>query len=245
MVKTIASILLCQNTDDPIFVKLLTQSGFSVITSDEENIERNLYIQIYDIVLFNIESSNNDDLLLAIEAARLIKPSALRVAMLSGDNTDDIILAYNYGADDCIIKPYNFDLLVYKLKALIARHGTLSAKAQGIVNIGRSYKFDTRTGEIMGPMGFHECLSPKEALVLSALCTKLGTDEYVTDAEIARIAWPDDPNAAFKRLKANIRAQIKYIRKYFILDEHVQIVNRTRLGWRIVILNDEDISLLD
>lgn len=108
--------------DEPAFQMLLRLSlqkaGYTVQVAETGWAALDLYATA-DLVLLDIHLPDIDGFSVCLE---LRKRSYVPIVMLTALNRpDDIIHAFNVGADDYIIKPYRIDELVLRLQAVLRR----------------------------------------------------------------------------------------------------------------------------
>jgi len=81
---------------------------------------------------------------------------------------EDILKGYQLGADDYITKPFDTELLLYKIKAILQRSATLENEEQEQFKISNIF-FDSMLRQLR--VGDEEYkLSPKENELLKLLC---------------------------------------------------------------------------
>jgi two-component system OmpR family response regulator len=79
---------------------------------------------------------------------------------------DDVIKGYKLGADDYLTKPFDSDVLLAKIKAIIARNKRNDLPEQESYELG-NFSFDPRLRILRG-YGEERKLSPKESELLSS-----------------------------------------------------------------------------
>jgi len=131
---------------------------------------------------------------------------------------EDVLKGYNLGADDYITKPFDSEVLLCKIGAILKRGTANAIPLKHPVEIG-TYRFDYHLRQITGN-GMVQNLSPREADLLKllyenknnllprhiALMTIWGDDSYFTgrsmDVFISRLRkyFSDDPRIEFKNI---------------------------------------------
>ncbi|MDB5067739.1 MAG: PhoB family transcriptional regulator [Chloroflexi bacterium] len=148
------------------------------------------------------------------------------VLMLTArDTTADRVDGLDAGADDYLVKPFQFDELVARLRALLRRPPT---SAEPVLRCG-AVTFDPSTREA-AVGGSPVALTPRELSILEVLLRR--APWVVTRAQIGSNAWQDEAEAAshnaievhIARLRGKLgggRARIVAVRGtgYRILDE--------------------------
>lgn len=130
---------------------------------------------------------------------------------------EDQIKAYQLGADDYITKPFDSELLLLKLKAILGRR-VFEPLQQQIWQIG-SYTFDVKLRLLQSQQAKPIKLSPKEAQLLNLLC-QYQNKVLPRDLALKQI-WNDDNYFTGRSMDVYI---VK-LRKYLAHDESVQINN--------------------
>ena len=74
---------------------------------------------------------------------------------------EDILKGYNVGADDYITKPFDTEVLLCKIQAIIKRQSAQPENDDFLFTIG-SYQFDSKL-RIISREGTKQKLSPKES----------------------------------------------------------------------------------
>lgn len=149
---------------------------------------------------------------------------------------EDMLKGYQIGADDYITKPFDSELLHYKINAVLQRSKKEPERApvETEVTIGR-YKFHPRFRTLdLG--GEKRMLSPKEAALLHVLYT------YKNDLLPRSIAlqkvWNDDNYFTGRSMDVYVAK----LRKYLKSDPLIEIVNIHGEGFRLVVPIDHPLA---
>src|ERR1700755_2794779 len=115
----------------------------------------------YDICLLDVMMPNMDGFTLA-EEIRDIDPDIPLFFLSAKTMKEDIIQGYKLGADDYITKPFDSEVLLHKIKAILKRNEEQQDKqhAQIEFQIG-SYHFNSKLRTLQHGADSHT-LSPKE-----------------------------------------------------------------------------------
>jgi DNA-binding response OmpR family regulator len=141
----------------------------------------------------------------------------------------DLVKGFKIGADDYVTKPFDSEILLLKIKALLNRSETITQKLkeQFIFKIG-GFTFNSRLRTIVG-FGKEQKLSPKEAALLALLAIYLND---VLPREIAlRKIWNDDNYFTARSMDVFITK----LRKYLKDDTNVELMNIHGNGYRLVV----------
>ena len=129
---------------------------------------------------------------------------------------EDILQGFKIGADDYITKPFDSEVLLYKIKAILKRKGIL-AEENTILNIGK-YTYDT-AHRILKTTDFEKKLSPKEGALLTLFAKNIN---QIVNRDIALIEiWGE--NSYFTTRSMDV--YITKIRKYLQHDSTINIEN--------------------
>jgi DNA-binding response OmpR family regulator len=141
---------------------------------------------------------------------------------------EDILKGYQLGADDYITKPFDSEVLHYKINAVLQRATKTTSKAalEQEVKIGR-YNFHPkfRTLELSGEQ---RMLSPKEAALLQILY-QYRNDLLPRSVALQKV-WNDDNYFTGRSMDVYVAK----LRKYLKSDPLIEIVNIHGEGFRLV-----------
>lgn len=181
----------------------------------------------FDICLLDIMMPNMDGFTLA-EEIRNVDPDVPLFFLSAKSMKDDILTGYKLGADDYITKPFDSEVLLHKIKAVLKRNQELQERqhAQIEFKIG-NFHFNSklRTLEINGKS---QTLSPKENELLTMLC-EYKNDLLPRESALKRI-WGSDTYFNGRSMDVYIAK----LRKYLKADSSVEIVNIHGNGFRLV-----------
>lgn len=141
---------------------------------------------------------------------------------------EDILTGYKCGADDYILKPFDSELLIFKINAVLKRTSSETVqKSAEEFKIGR-YTLYANLRLLKGPKGEHQ-LSPKETDLLRLLCQYKNS---VLPRELAlKNIWGNDDYFNGRSMDVYITK----IRKYLKEDSSVEIINLHGKGYRFVV----------
>jgi len=105
--------------------------------------------------------------------ARLRAEQSVPIIMMSALSSDrDRIEGYSVGADDYIAKPFNTDLLLVRMRAVLARAQrtpSLIHRRRNTVFHFAGWRYDAKRDEVLSPEGYQVALSRRETMLLQAL----------------------------------------------------------------------------
>lgn len=181
----------------------------------------------YDLCLLDVMMPNMDGFTLA-EEIRDVNPDVPLFFLSAKTMKDDIIQGYKLGADDYITKPFDSEVLLHKIKAILKRNEELHREeVNAEYDLGK-YHFNPRLRELTID-GKTQTLSPKENELLKML------SEYKNDLLSREIAlkkiWGSDTYFNGRSMDVYIAK----LRKYLKEDPSIEIVNIHGNGFRLVV----------
>lgn len=181
----------------------------------------------FDIALLDVMMPNMDGFTLA-EEIRNVDPEIPLFFLSAKSMKEDILNGYRLGADDYITKPFDSEILLQKIRAVMKRNQELQDKqhAQVEFQIG-SYHFNSRLRQL-ARNGVSNTLSPKENALLTMLA-EYKNDLLPREAALKRI-WGSDTYFNGRSMDVYIAKLRKYLRD----DPNVEIVNIHGNGFRLV-----------
>jgi len=181
----------------------------------------------FDLCLLDVMMPNMDGFTLA-EEIRDVNPDVPLFFLSAKTMKDDIIQGYKLGADDYITKPFDSEVLLHKIKAILKRNEELHREeVNAEYDLGK-YHFNPRLRELTVD-GKTQTLSPKENELLKML------SEYKNDLLSREIAlkkiWGSDTYFNGRSMDVYIAK----LRKYLKEDSNLEIVNIHGNGFRLVV----------
>src|ERR1700709_2310128 len=122
----------------------------------------------FDICLLDVMMPNMDGFTLA-EEVRDVDPDMPLFFISAKTMKEDIIAGYKLGADDYITKPFDSDVLLLKIKAILKRNEELHREEVNAEYDLGQYHFNPRLRQL-GVGKDVQTLSPKENELLKMLC---------------------------------------------------------------------------
>ena len=180
----------------------------------------------FDICLLDVMMPNMDGFTVA-EEIRDINPDVPLFFLSAKTMKDDIIQGYKLGADDYITKPFDSDVLLLKIKAILKRNEELhKEEANAEFDLGK-YHFNPRLRELI-VNGKTQTLTPKENELLKML-SEYKNDLLPREAALKKI-WGSDTYFNGRSMDVYIAK----LRKYLKEDAKLEIVNIHGNGFRLV-----------
>lgn len=222
--------------DDPCFGSVLQSylelSDYEVIlcVNGSEGLEA-FRKEKFDICLLDVMMPVMDGFTLG-KKIREINPSVPFVYITAKSLKEDMKTGYAVGADDYIIKPFDSELLILKIKAILSRcEGESEDSRSRIIQIG-DYHFDTRLRTVTRNEEVIK-LTPKEGHLLELLY-KNRHSLLSRDKALNEIWGTNDYFTA-----RSMDVYITKLRKYFKDDDKIKIDNIHGSGFRLVLENEK------
>lgn len=182
----------------------------------------------YEICILDVMLPNVDGFTIAAEIRKI--NTEIPILFLTAKNLrEDVLKGYKTGADDYITKPFDTEVLIFKLKAILKRHSGNPQKESDFYQIG-SYFFDFKLRTIEHDQSKQK-LSPKEAELLKMLCDN--QNELLPRETALKKIWGDDGYFTARSMDVYLTK----LRKLFAEDSSVEIRNIHGSGFMLEIKN--------
>jgi two-component system, OmpR family, response regulator len=180
----------------------------------------------FDICLLDIMMPEMNGFQLATEIKQL-KPGMPLLFLTAKSLREDMLAGYKCGADDYIVKPFDSELLIFKINAVLKR---TSPSTNGLPNTTEfafgQYTLDTNLQLLNGPQGVRQ-LSPRENDLLKLLC-QYKNNLLPRDVALRNI-WGNTDYFSGRSMDVYITK----IRKHIKEDSSVEIINIHGKGYRL------------
>jgi two-component system OmpR family response regulator len=184
----------------------------------------------FDICLLDIMMPNMDGFTLA-EDIRDINPDIPLFFLSAKTMKEDIIQGYKLGADDYITKPFDSEVLLHKIKAIIKRNEEQNRETADAVFTISQYHFNPKLRELTFN-GKTQTLSPKESDLLKLLAEY--KNELLPREKALKKIWGSDTYFNGRSMDVYIAK----LRKLLKEDEAIKIVNIHGSGFRLLITEE-------
>jgi two-component system, OmpR family, response regulator len=179
-----------------------------------------------DLCLLDVMMPHMDGFTLA-EEIRDVNPDVPLFFISAKTMKEDIIQGYKLGADDYITKPFDSEVLLLKIRAILKRNDDLNKEADNKEFDLGSYHFHPKLRQLVHN-GQTQTLSPKENELLKMLAEHLN-DLLPREAALKKI-WGSDTYFNGRSMDVYIAKLRKYLRD----DSNIEIVNIHGNGFRLV-----------
>lgn len=198
----------------------LEESGYEVVSAYDGQTGRSLAIQdAFDLVVMDVvmPGMNGIEACKAIRSAGASMPILLLTAL---GTTDDKVTGLDAGADDYLVKPFEFKELLARVRSLTRRSGTAHSQAELLsyadLSLDLARKEAVRNGQRI-------MLTAKEFALLEYLLRN--AERVLSRAQISERVWDID----FDTGTNVVEAYIKLVRKKVDRDFEPKLIH-TRIG---------------
>ena len=181
----------------------------------------------YQICILDVMLPNVDGFTIGAEIRKIDKDIPM-VYLTAKTLKEDILKGYNVGADDYITKPFDTEVLLCKIEAIIKRQLTQPANDEVIFTIG-TYVFNSKL-RFISREGTKQKLSPKESDLLKLLCQN--KNELLQRDIALRKIWGEDGYFTARSMDVFITK----LRKYLAADSNIEIKNIHGSGFLLEVI---------
>ena len=179
---------------------------------------------LFDICIFDVMMPEMDGFTLVKEIKKFNTQTPI-LFLTAKTQKHDMVEGYQLGADDYITKPFDTEVLLLKIKAVLNRNKN-GIKKECVFTIGQFY-FDSNLRELKNADNIQK-LSPKEAKLLALLCENKNN---VVSREMAlNNIWGE--NSYFTTRSMDVF--ITKLRKRLKTDNTIEIINVHGNGFRLL-----------
>lgn len=184
----------------------------------------------FDICILDVMLPNIDGFTIAKEIKIRNKEQPI-IFLTAKGMKEDMLTGYKIGADDYITKPFDSELLLYKIKAILNRKvlPNKDVRKKFKFNIGK-YTFNSQL-RVLNFAEQKQRLSPKESDLLELLCRN--QNSVLSREEALKKIWNDDNYFTTRSMDVYITK----LRKYLKEDPNVKIDNIHGSGFILTIHN--------
>ena len=223
-------VLLCE--DDPnlgsVMKNFLEINDYDVILERDGRLGLAAFQrEKFDICLLDVMMPNMDGFTVA-EEIRDIDPDIPLFFVSAKTMKEDIIQGYKLGADDYIVKPFDSDVLLMKIKAILKRNEEENKINDNIEFDLGSYHFNPKLRELVIKDKITITLSPKENDLLKMLAEH--KNDLLPRERALKKIWGSDTYFNGRSMDVYIAK----LRKYLKDDPKIEIVNIHGNGFRLV-----------
>ncbi|PZX61481.1 response regulator transcription factor [Hydrotalea sandarakina] len=180
----------------------------------------------FDICLLDVMMPNVDGFTLA-EEIRDVDPDIPLFFLSAKTMKEDVVQGYRLGADDYITKPFDSEVLLLKIKAILKRNEEENRINDNVEFDLGTYHFNPKLREL-SHNGQTHTLSPKENELLKMLAEH--KNDLLPRERALKKIWGSDTYFNGRSMDVYIAK----LRKYLKDDTNIEIVNIHGNGFRLV-----------
>jgi DNA-binding response OmpR family regulator len=206
-----------------IITKRLKEEGYGV-DSAKDGREGENYISSaeYDCIILDIMIPFQDGLTL-LRKIRAKNISAPVLLLTAKDSIDDRVTGLDSGADDYLVKPFSFDELLARVRAMLRRH---KDKKNTVLSVG-DLEMDTITREVQRGGKAIELTSKEYSILEYFLRNK---NRVLTKSQIAEHVW----NYDFEYNSNIVEVYVRYLRRKMDDEFKNKLIHTIRGGGYVI-----------
>ena len=183
----------------------------------------------YDLCILDVMMPFKDGFSLASDI-RSINEEVPLIFLTAKSLKEDVIKGFKIGADDYLIKPFDSEILLFKIKSIFKRKISLKKATDNKVDyIFSSFRYNSKFRELQFKNDKPVTLSPKEGKLLTILLDNM--NDLTTREEALVKIWNDDNYFTSRSMDVYVTK----IRKYLSKDPKIKIENIHGKGFKFSI----------
>lgn len=183
----------------------------------------------YDLCILDVMMPFKDGFSLASDI-RSINDEVPLIFLTAKSLKEDVIKGFKIGADDYLIKPFDSEILLFKIKSIFKRKISLKKATDNKVDyIFSSFIYNSKFRELQFKNDKPITLSPKEGKLLTLLLDNM--NDLTTREEALVKIWNDDNYFTSRSMDVYVTK----IRKYLSKDPKIKIENIHGKGFKFSI----------
>lgn len=183
----------------------------------------------YDLCILDVMMPFKDGFSLASDI-RAINDEVPLIFLTAKSLKEDVIKGFKIGADDYLIKPFDSEILLFKIKTIFKRKISLKKATDNKVDyIFSSFRYNSKFRELQFKNDKPVTLSPKEGKLLTLLLDNM--NDLTTREEALVKIWNDDNYFTSRSMDVYVTK----IRKYLSKDPKIKIENIHGKGFKFSI----------
>ncbi len=198
----------------------LKRMRFAVdVSHDGESAYEFLRVATYDLIILDLNLPNMDGIAFLDQARALARPRFPVLVLTGRSRTEDVILALDHGADDCLIKPFSFQELTARMRSLLRRNYAGPSGGE-VAQVGDLVMHREERRVMRGARRIE--LTPREFAILEYLMRHAG--KPVSRASLMKDVW----NIDFDPTTNVVDVYMKYLRDKIDCDGEVKLLRTVR-----------------
>ncbi|MCG9910564.1 MAG: response regulator transcription factor [Flavobacteriales bacterium] len=182
----------------------------------------------FDLCILDVMMPKMDGFTLASEIKKF-NPDIPVIFLTAKTLREDMVKGYKLGADDYITKPFDSEILLMKVNAILKRNTSQNAREkQTVFHIG-DFEYKNSTRELVHPTAGIAKLSPKEGELLRMLLVT--QDSVMPRSAALKAIWKDDNYFTGRSMDVYMTK----LRKYLSHDPRIEIRNIHSEGFMLTV----------
>lgn len=239
--KNIKILIADEDQTTPALRSYLVSKGFDVVWVQNGQIAMEAFTsQIFDFCIFDISLPLKDGFTLTKDIRN--KNKYIPILLLASKAQEkDRITAFKVGCDDLVLKPFNMEELLLRIKAILRRIHLSSRRQPKQVSIHTigNIKFNVVRQTLSMDNKTMYKLTTKETALLSLLCEY--KNRLLERSEALVRIWGDD--GYFNARSMDV--YITKLRRFLKIDPTVHLINVHGIGFKLVSNNNSEKESLD
>lgn len=183
----------------------------------------------YDLCILDVMMPFKDGFSLASDI-RAINDEVPLIFLTAKSLKEDVIKGFKIGADDYLIKPFDSEILLFKIKSIFKRKiSSKKANDNKVDYVFSSFIYNSKFRELQFKNDKPVTLSPKEGKLLTLLLDNM--NDLTTREEALVKIWNDDNYFTSRSMDVYVTK----IRKYLSKDPKIKIENIHGKGFKFSI----------
>ena len=184
----------------------------------------------YDIIILDVMMPKKDGFSLAKDIRKMNKDIPI-IFLTAKSHKENIIKAFNLGADDYLTKPFSIEELLLRMDAVLKRAVKIDKIELDDNFIIGSYTFHHNQNLLISSSGTNYKLTTKENDLLKLFCENINSK---VDRSLALMKiWGDDSYYNARSMDVYIAKLRKYLRE----DKKIDLKTIHGFGFKLLILN--------
>lgn len=206
----------------------LSMNGFLVeLCEDGEQGLNTFKAGKFDLCIVDVMMPKKDGFTLGSELKTIDKNIPI-IFLTARSMREDVIKGYKLGADDYITKPFDSEVLLFKIKAVLNRNTNELTENIFLHQIGK-FNFNAKMRLLKSETNKEIKLSPKESALLNLLCQH--KNDVLLREKALKLIWNEDNYFTARSMDVYI---VK-LRKYLAADTSIEINNLHGNGYSLLI----------
>ena len=214
-----------------VLTDYLTSKNYLVQLAEDGEIGFDFFINNdYDIIILDVMMPKKDGFSLAKDIRKMNKDIPI-IFLTAKSHKENIIKAFNLGADDYLTKPFSIEELLLRMDAVLKRTVKIDKIELDDNFIIGSYTFHHNQNLLISSSGTNYKLTTKENDLLKLFCENINSK---VDRSLALMKiWGDDSYYNARSMDVYIAKLRKYLRE----DKKIDLKTIHGFGFKLLILD--------